>query len=76
MYSFLDRELETADVNDIQAHLDDCIPCLEAFEFEAELKTIIAAKCRDQVPTQLYERIRISIQTAHANEEEQPPTVF
>lgn len=76
MYEFIDRELATADVADIKSHLDDCIPCLEAFEFETELKMLIASKCKDEVPAQLYERIRISIQTAHFSDGDgKPPTV-
>ena len=41
----------------IQQHLDECSPCLEAFDFEAELKIVIARCCRDQVPEGLRQRI-------------------
>jgi len=62
MYLFLDSEqLSTADRDDIQSHLDDCLPCLEAFEFEAELKHMLAKRCKDQAPARLYERIRVSL---------------
>ena len=42
----------------IQSHLDDCLPCLEAYDFEAELRMVIAKKCKDEVPETL--RIRIA----------------
>ena len=41
----------------IQKHLDDCPPCFEAFDFEAELRIVIASKCKDQVPETLVMRI-------------------
>jgi mycothiol system anti-sigma-R factor len=42
---------------EIQHHLDACLPCLEAFDFEAELRMLIARRCRDQVPDGLRRRI-------------------
>ena len=41
----------------IRVHLDDCSPCLEVFDFEAELRLVIKQKCRDQVPDSLRQRI-------------------
>ena len=58
LYHFLDGELTEARRTDIQQHLDRCSPCLEAFDFEAELKLVIARRCRDQVPDHL--RIRVA----------------
>ena len=51
LYNFLDGELTEQRRQEIQQHLDECSPCLEAFDFEAELKIVIARQCRDQVPT-------------------------
>lgn len=62
MYLFLDREELTADQRShVQEHLDECIPCLEAFEFHAELKHVVAKRCRDEVPVHLYERVRLAL---------------
>ncbi len=63
MYEFLDKELSTDRRAHVQTHLDECIPCLEAFEFEAELKQVIATKCKDQVPDHLYTRVRMSLRS-------------
>jgi mycothiol system anti-sigma-R factor len=41
----------------IQRHLDDCPPCYEAFDFEAELRIVIARKCTETVPDALKQRI-------------------
>ncbi len=57
LYHFLDGELTEARRLHIQKHLEACGPCLEAFDFEAELRLIIARKCRDQVPEELRARI-------------------
>ena len=57
LYYFLDGELTPARRQAIQHHLDECSPCLEAFDFEAELKLVVARCCRDQVPDSLRQRI-------------------
>lgn len=62
LYHFLDRELDDASAADIQRHLDDCMPCLEVFDFELSLRQIIARKCRDQVPDPVRIRIWEAIQ--------------
>lgn len=62
LYLFLDGELTDAKRGVIQHHLDDCSPCLEAFDFHAELRTVIASRCRDEVPVELRQRILIALQ--------------
>jgi mycothiol system anti-sigma-R factor len=57
LYHFLDGELTEATRIHIQQHLDECGPCLEAFDFEAELRIIIAKKCKERVPDELKARI-------------------
>ncbi len=65
LYSFLDGEL-TPDMRErIQHHLDDCAPCLSKFDFESELKAVIARKCRDEVPEAL--KLRVA-QALHAED--------
>jgi len=62
LYHFLDGELTEAKRVQIQRHLDECSPCLDAFGFEAELRVMIAAKCRERVPDGLRARIAAAIQ--------------
>ena len=57
LYGFLDGELTVERRAKIQRHLDDCPPCYEAFDFEAELRIVIARKCTEQVPDSLKQRI-------------------
>jgi mycothiol system anti-sigma-R factor len=59
---YLDNEeLSAAERVRIRGHLDECIPCLESFEFEAEFKQIIKTKCHDEVPSHVYEKVRAKL---------------
>ena len=64
LYHFLDGELTPERRRDIQQHLDQCSPCLEAFDFEAELKIVIARHCRDQVPEHVRARVAQALSEA------------
>ena len=44
--TFLDGELSDDAVAHIRGHLVDCPDCYEAFDFHAELKLVIATKCK------------------------------
>ena len=57
LYTFLDGELTEARRQAISGHLDSCHSCLEAFEFEAELRLVVSHHCRATVPEALKERI-------------------
>jgi mycothiol system anti-sigma-R factor len=57
LYLYLDGELTPERRALIMQHLDACPPCFEAFDFEAELRIVIAHKCREQVPDHLRERV-------------------
>ena len=62
IYHFLDDELTDATRVEFRRHLDECLACLEAFEFEAELRVVIATSCREEVPRSLRERIARAIE--------------
>jgi mycothiol system anti-sigma-R factor len=57
LYHYLDGELTLLRREQIAQHLAECSPCLEAFDFEMELRVVIARKCRDVVPDSLKERV-------------------
>jgi mycothiol system anti-sigma-R factor len=57
LYQYLDGELTEHDRAHIQEHLDDCSPCLAAYDFEAELRMVVKSRCIEQVPDQLKARI-------------------
>jgi mycothiol system anti-sigma-R factor len=61
LYHYLDGELDDAKRALIRQHLDECAPCYRAFDFEAELRRLVAEKCREQLPPGLLERIARAI---------------
>lgn len=62
LYHYLDGELTDEVRQRIARHLDLCGSCADAAEFEAELRHVIADKCRDRVPESLRRRIAESIE--------------
>jgi len=57
LYWFLDGELTAERRVAIQQHLDECSDCIEAYEFELELRVAIARGCRETVPESLRQRV-------------------
>jgi mycothiol system anti-sigma-R factor len=67
LYHFLDGELTPDRRVAIQRHLDDCPPCGQAFDFEAELRVVVSQKCREQVPDQLRQRVADALRQAQGS---------
>jgi mycothiol system anti-sigma-R factor len=63
LYHYLDGELTEQRRVLIRRHLDECPPCLDAFDFEAELRVVIAHKCREHVPDSLRMRVARAIRS-------------
>ena len=61
LYTFLDGELTAEKREHIRVHLDDCNPCLERYDFEAELRVVISTKCKESVPQELKDRIAATL---------------
>jgi mycothiol system anti-sigma-R factor len=61
LYHYLDGELTDERRSEIARHLDGCGSCNGAVEFEAELRVVIANRCRDHVPESLITRIATAI---------------
>lgn len=57
LYAYLDGELDDSTIARIEEHLQRCSPCLEAYDFEAELRKVIAAKAREDCPGEVRNRI-------------------
>ncbi len=64
LYSFLDGELTDGRRIQIESHFTGCVDCHEVVEFHASLKMTISAKCREDVPDDLRQRIYLAIQRA------------
>ena len=62
VYLFLDLECSDDRRMVIQAHLDECSPCLREFGIEQEVKALVARCCgADRAPAELRERLRARI---------------
>jgi anti-sigma factor (TIGR02949 family) len=58
--AFLDGELSDETQQGIHVHLEGCMDCLQAFDFHAELRTVIRAKCsNDEIPPGLLSKIEL-----------------
>jgi len=56
---YLDRELESSECVEIEAHLTGCGSCLQRKEFRVHLRALIVNKCgHDPAPSELVERIK------------------
>ncbi|MEX2255711.1 MAG: mycothiol system anti-sigma-R factor [Acidimicrobiia bacterium] len=76
MYRYLDGEITVVRRWRITRHLDKCPPCAHGYDFEVELREVIATRCRDTVPPELKRRIAEAIESAEApapQRAEQPP---
>jgi mycothiol system anti-sigma-R factor len=69
LYEFLDAELTEERREQVRDHLDHCGSCLEAFEFEAELRAVIVSRAKEQVPPSLLQRLAKLIE-----DEARPPS--
>lgn len=62
LYQYIDGELDDERRAAIHDHLDKCGPCLDAFDFEEDLRHVVAQRCRDTVPDELRARIADQLQ--------------
>ena len=61
LHPYLDSTLRADRRMLIAGHLNICPPCFNAYNYEAGLRGVVAAKCRDQVPETLRNKIREAI---------------
>lgn len=57
LYEFLDGELTIERRVEIQAHLEACLPCYQAYDFEAQVRLMISRKCQETAPPALHDRV-------------------
>jgi len=58
LQTYLDQELPDDVRVLVDEHLLECSDCMQAFDFHAELKMVIATKCRtDAMPPELFAKI-------------------
>lgn len=58
MHEFLDHELDSASGDEIRAHIAACEPCLDRYDVEQAVRTLLRRCCTDEVaPAHLRTRI-------------------
>jgi len=68
LYYYLDGELTEERRTEIARHLDMCGPCVDVFGFEAELRKVIANRCKDHVPDALLDRVARALEDEHTRQ--------
>jgi mycothiol system anti-sigma-R factor len=66
IYEYLDGELTNDEKAKLRHHLEECQPCFEAFDFEAELREVIRKRCTESVPDSLRDKVRQALEQADA----------
>jgi mycothiol system anti-sigma-R factor len=54
---YVDRELNSEEIDEVRRHLDACPPCLTLFHFEANMRRLVRRACNESAPDSLRERI-------------------
>jgi mycothiol system anti-sigma-R factor len=49
VYEFLDHELDTATSDEIRQHLAGCEPCLDRFDLEQAVKSLVSRSCGSDI---------------------------
>ncbi len=58
---FIDNELDEADCSEVRVHLDTCNPCLEKYDLQRTVKSVVARSCSEAAPTELRERVMLRL---------------
>ena len=68
VYEFLDHEVDTATGDEIRAHLSECEPCLDRFDVEQAVKSLVKRCCgNDKAPAHLRVSIMTKIQVTRGS---------
>jgi mycothiol system anti-sigma-R factor len=57
VYHYLDGEMTVWKRRAIKRHLDECPPCAQGFDFEIEIRRVVAISCAEEAPEALRHRI-------------------
>ena len=58
---FIDNELAEADCDAVRVHLDTCNPCLEKYDLQRTVKSVVARSCSEVAPQELRQRVLLRI---------------
>ena len=74
LYLFLDEEIDTASIEEIQAHIDNCSSCLNVYDLERVVKALVSRSCAEKAPEPLRAKVLYSIRSVHVQVENRPTT--
>jgi mycothiol system anti-sigma-R factor len=57
----LDNELDASEIREVKLHLDECAPCLERYDVQRTIKTIVARSCHEAAPDDLRQRVIVQL---------------
>ncbi len=57
----LDNELDAGEIREVRLHLDECAPCLERYDVQRTIKTIVARSCSESAPDDLRQRVVVQL---------------
>jgi mycothiol system anti-sigma-R factor len=57
----IDNELDAADIAAVRVHLDTCNPCLERYDLQRTVKSLVARSCSESAPDELRQRVLVRI---------------
>lgn len=63
LYVYLDGHLDDARREAIRHHVEECGPCLDTFDFHAELQRVVSTRCQEQLPDGLRDRVLAAIES-------------
>ena len=58
---FIDNELDEADCGEVRVHLDSCNPCLEKYDLQRTVKSVVARSCSEAAPNELRQRVMLRL---------------
>ena len=72
IYEFLDHELDSASSDEIREHLVGCEPCLDRYDVEQAVKSLVNRCCGgDKAPSALRTRVLGQLAAAQATAQAQ-----
>lgn len=63
LYLFIDHEMDDASCDEIEAHIQSCAPCLDQYDLERVVKSLVLRSCNEVAPEPLRDKVLLSIRT-------------
>ncbi|WP_205471039.1 mycothiol system anti-sigma-R factor [Nocardioides sp. SYSU D00038] len=58
---FIDNELDAADCAAVREHIDACNPCLEKYDLQRTVKSVVARSCSEKAPEDLRAKVLVQL---------------